>query len=298
MDRKLLRAFVTLSELGSYHAAADILCVTQSALTKQIQTLEHQVGLSLFKRGRHGAKLTVIGKQLYSKTCALLKHNDEYLEYVHRLQKGSSGKLSLGFGISSFQLAPAFVNKFREKFPDIDVSLNDIPSNVQCRMLLDGQLQVAFIRLPVDEPIQEKVLMEEKLVLAVPENVEVDAANIQSILDKYRLLQINPQRGRGLAEQVDIFIKTNNLNARLASAADDIHTLLALIAAGNGVALLPSGVRYFLPDGVMLVRPEGKNINWQVGIAWNPEVRDALRDNFVHMVITSLRGSSEAIGIM
>ncbi|MCL2897860.1 LysR family transcriptional regulator [Brenneria tiliae] len=284
MDMKLLRAFVTLAEQGSYHAAAETLYLTQPALTKQIQTLEHLTGVSLFHRGRHGAKLTVTGKLLYSRSSELLQHYDEFLEYARRVQKGNAGKLALGFGISSFQLAPAWVNIFRERLPDVEVSLNDIPSNVQCQMLLEGQLQAGFIRLPVTEPLEAKVLMEEKLVLAVPSGVQVDPANIQPVLETHPLLQISPHRGRGLAEQASRFLKENNLSARPASAADDIHTLLALIAAGNGVALLPAGVSHFQPTGVTLVQPEGKHTGWRIGIAWNPKIQDALRDKFLQMV--------------
>ncbi|WP_411569377.1 LysR family transcriptional regulator [Serratia sp. UGAL515B_01] len=285
MNIKLLKAFVTLAEEGSYHSAADILCLTQSALTKQIQMLEHLIGVTLFKRGRFGAKLTVTGGLLYSKTSELLKHNYEFLEYVRKLEKGNVGKLALGFGISTFQVAPAWVSTFRAQFPDVEVSLNDIPSNVQCRMLLEGKIQVGFIRLPVPEPLHVEVLFEEKLVLAARSGVRVDPANIQPVLAIHQLLQINPDRGRGLAHQTACFLKNNNLNARFASVADDIHTLLALIAAGNGVALLPSGVSHFLPTGVTLAQPEGKHNGWQIGVAWNPEIKDILRDKFLQIVI-------------
>ncbi|HBR2076212.1 TPA: LysR family transcriptional regulator [Klebsiella pneumoniae] len=65
MDIKLLRAFVTLSQLKRYNSAAEKLCVTQPELTKQIQTLESLSGITLFQRGRHGVRLTVAG-ELYN----------------------------------------------------------------------------------------------------------------------------------------------------------------------------------------------------------------------------------------
>ncbi|MFE8049762.1 LysR family transcriptional regulator [Brenneria goodwinii] len=284
MDIKLLRAFVTLAQQGRYHSAAEMLCLTQPALTKQIQTMEHLIGVNLFERGRHGAKLTVAGVQLYAKACELVAHYDEFQEYARKVQKGDVGKLALGFGISSFQFAPAQVIAFREQFPDVEISLNDIPSDVQCRMLLDGQLQAGFIRLPVPEPLKARVVMEEWMVLAVPSNIGANPANIQSVLEANQLLQINPQRGRGLVEQTARFLTENNLTARTVSDADDIHTILSLVAAGNGVALLPAGVSHFLPAGVTLVRPEGKHTQWRIGIAWNPAVQDLLRDKFLHMV--------------
>ncbi|HAT1685235.1 TPA: LysR family transcriptional regulator [Klebsiella oxytoca] len=286
MDMKLLRAFATLAELGSYHEAAEALYMTQPALTKQIQALENLTGITLFYRGRHGTKLTAPGMMLYSKSQELLKHYDDFSEYTRRIQRGGIGKLSLGFGISSFQIAPRWVNLFREHYPDVEISLNDIPSNVQCHMLLEGSLLAGFTRLPMTDQLKFQELMEETLVLAIPQGVHADPANIQPTLDRYQLLQINPRRGRGLAEQVETFLKENYLTGKPASAADDIHTLLALVAAGNCVALLPAGVSHFLPTGVSLIKLEGKNVMWSIGIAWNPHIKDILRDNFLQMIIS------------
>lgn len=281
---KLLRAFSTLAELGSYHEAAEALYVSQPALTKRIQALENLTGITLFYRGRHGTKLTAPGMLLYSKSQELLKLYDDFLEYTRRIQRGVVGKLSLGFGISSFQIAPRWVNLFREYYPDVEISLNDIPSNVQCQMLLEGSLLAGFTRLPMTDQLNFQEVMEETLVLAIPQGVHADPANIQPTLERYQLLQINPRRGQGLAEQVETFLKENYLTGKPASAADDIHTLLALVAAGNGVALLPAGVSHFLPTGVSLIKLEGKNIMWSIGIAWNPHIKDILRDNFLEMI--------------
>lgn len=286
MDMKLLRAFVTLAKLGSYHDAAEALYMTQPALTKKIQSLERMTGITLFQRGRQGAKLTEPGKQLLARTQKLLKHYDEFSEYTRRLQKGSSGKLTLGFGISSFQLAPRCVSLFREQYPDVEVSLDDIPSYVQCHMLQEGRLLAGFTREPLTEQLNFSVLIKESLVLAIPEGIKDKYQKIQSILDQYQLLQINPDRGRGLVEQTEKFLKENNYRGKPSPAANDIHTLLALVATGNGVALLPAGTRHFLPKGVSLIKPEGKYTKLNIGVAWNPLINDIVRDNFLQIVNT------------
>jgi DNA-binding transcriptional LysR family regulator len=285
MDSRLLRAFVTLADQGSYHAAAQSLYLTQPALTKQIQSIEQLLGLSLFQRGRHGAKLTELGKQLYPGACELLKQHDAFLEYAVEIQKVKVNKLAIGFGISSFKIAPSSVNIFREQFPEAEVSLNNIPSSIQCHMLLDGKLQVGFIRLPAPLSLEATVLMEETLILAVPSHIQTDDLRIQTILENYPLLQLNPENSPCLAEQVENFLRDNQLIARTISATDDIHSLLALIAAGNGVALLPASVRYFLPSGVKLIQPQGKHLEWQIGIAWNPKISNVLRDKFLQIVL-------------
>jgi len=66
MDIKLLRSFITLAGLGHFGRAADVLCVTQPTLSKQIANLEAELGARLFERGRHGAELTAFGALFFA----------------------------------------------------------------------------------------------------------------------------------------------------------------------------------------------------------------------------------------
>jgi DNA-binding transcriptional LysR family regulator len=281
MDIKLLRAFVTLAKTGSYHAAADILCVTQPALTKQIQTLEHFAAVTLFQRGRHGAVLTVAGEQLLPAALDIVARHTQFLTSIAALQQGHAGKLTVGFGISSFRVAPERVAAFRSVYPGVQVTLNDMPSALQYRQLIEGRLQVGFVRLPVPEPLQSRVLEEEKLVLAVAAH---NGTTATALIESQQLLQLSPSRGEGLTSQAQRFLSSQQLKPRSFGAADDIQTLLALVAAGDGVALLPASVVHILPAGVKLLDLAGEHTHWQTGIAWHSQIKDPLRDNFLRLV--------------
>lgn len=285
MDIKLLRAFVTLAEQGRYHQAAEALCITQPALTKQIQTLEHLIGMTLFQRGRHGAKLTVSGQQLLPGARDLLQRHEIFRSDVAGLQNGHAGELKLGFGISSFQLAPLSVAAFRARYPSVKILLNDLPSVMQFQLLTDGQLQCGFVRLPAPEHLQAAVLEEEALVLAAPERFAA-MGDFRPVIESNQLLQLSPNRGEGLVAQGAAFLRAQQLAAQTLAAADDIQTLLALVAAGEGVALLPASVRHIQPSGVVLLTLSGEQTRWKTGIAWNPRIRDPLRDNFLSVVLT------------
>ncbi|VTM89128.1 Cat operon transcriptional regulator [Raoultella ornithinolytica] len=134
MDIRLIRAFVTLAQLRRYHAAAERLCLTQPALTKQIQTLEHLTGMTLFQRGRQGAQLTAAGEAIYSQACHFVAQHDQFCAWTEQVRRGNVGTLALGFGISTFQLAPAQVKAFRQQFPDIESpSTISLPtSSIEC----------------------------------------------------------------------------------------------------------------------------------------------------------------------
>lgn len=286
MDIKLLKAFVTLANQGNYRSASELLHLTQPALTKQIQQLESQTDLTLFIRGRHGARMTAAGERLYATACDLLEHHYAFQENVRRIKNEDMGALALGFGISSFQLAPAWVNHFREKHVDIQIGLTNIPSSIQCQMLLEGKLQIGFLRLPVPEPLQATLLMKERLVMVAPSELQATKTDLQRTLNHYPLLQADPQHSPCLASLTARFLKENHLNAQSISVGNDIHTLLALVAAKNGVALLPASVVYFLPPGVTLIQPESKFEGWHIGVAWNPEIKHPLRDLFLQTKMT------------
>ena len=240
--------------------------------------------MTLLQRGRQGAQRTAAGEAIYSQACHFVAQHDQFCAWTEQVRRGNVGTLALGFGISTFQLAPAQVKAFRQQFPDIDVSLNDIASHEQYRMLLEGQLHAGFVRMPVPDALEAQALMEESLVLAVPAGATQALPDIASVLRQFPLLQINPRRGRGLAQQTAHFLQINRLTADIVADADDIHTLLALVAAGNGVALLPAGACHLLPAGITLVTVTGEGAQWQVGVAWNPQVVDAVRDRFIAMV--------------
>ncbi|WP_336242736.1 LysR family transcriptional regulator [Enterobacter cloacae] len=158
IDIKLLRAFVTLAEQGSYHRASQLLFLTQPALSKQIKMLEILIGGPLFTRGRHGAMLTEPGRQLFLKANELLKTYADFLNDAKKLFNDSQEKLMLGFGISTFHTVPLWINIFRNKFTECEVNISNLPSSVQRKMLLEGTLDIGFFRMPAGNELASRVL--------------------------------------------------------------------------------------------------------------------------------------------
>ncbi|MCL1029856.1 hypothetical protein KAJ71_12610 [Serratia sp. arafor3] len=106
---------------------------------------------------------------------------------------------------------------------------------------------------------------------------------------RFPLLQLEPSRGRGLSEQALRFIAAQGLRANVVQQAEDIQTLLALVAAGIDVALLPQSIAFIAPAGVDILPLSGEQTQWQVGLAWNPQRPDVLRDNFIQGILNSQR---------
>ncbi len=283
MDIRQLRAFVVLAEQGNYRLAAERLCITQPALSKQIQSLEALLGARLFNRGRQGAQLTASGQRLYPEAQVLVGQHLRFQQRALQIVQGEAGRLAIGFGLSSFHLAPQLVAAFRQRFPEVAVGLEDLPSERQYQLLLQGELQVGFVRLPVSTPLRATALLSDRLVLAAPTALALKAEMIIGQFNTLPLLQLTPKRGRGLSEQSLRFIAAHQLTPNVVQQAGDIQTLLALVAAGIGVALLPRSVSHIIPVGIDILPLSGEQTEWQVGIAWNPQQVDVLRDNFIQV---------------
>ena len=207
---------------------------------------------------------------------------EQYQQFQRRARRvalGEAGRLALGFGLSSFHLAPQLVAAFRRRFPEVAIGLEDMPSERQYQLLLQGELQVGFVRLPVTTPLCGAALLSDRLVLAAPGALALRADDLMARFNQLPLLQLTPKRGRGLSDQSLRFIAAHRLTPNVVQQAGDIQTLLALVAAGVGVALLPHSITHIAPAGIDILPLSGEETEWQVGIAWDPQRADALRDN-------------------
>ncbi|MCF5888271.1 LysR family transcriptional regulator [Aeromonas veronii] len=288
-DLRQLQAFVTLADTANYREAASRLFITQPALTKQIQGLEQTLGCTLFKRGRHGAELTALGAQLLTQASALVEHGREFESHALAVASGVAGRLKIGFGLSSFALAPALVASFKQQVTDVMVHLQDMPSAIQQEQLLSGQLQLGFMRRPQVPQLQEHRLLIDRLVLAVPTRMtEPDPAtfDVQQALTRQPLLQMVGHRCPGLSQQIAGFLGANRLTG-MVQEAEDIQTLVALVAAGIGNAILPRSVSFIAGPDVTLYPLSGPSSEWEVSMVWNPDFADPIRDHFIRQVIAS-----------
>ncbi|PCE23207.1 LysR family transcriptional regulator [Paraburkholderia acidicola] len=289
MELKLLRAFLTVAETGHFSRAADTLHITQPALSKQIVALEATLGGRLFERGRHGAELTVFGAGFAADARSLVREADEVLMRARETSSGKRGHLRIGLGLSTLTLTPRLIAEFRRRNPEVGVTLNDLSSAEQSRLLLLGKLDVGFLRLPAEAGLSAFPVVDEALALAVPEHAPWKRlpANLNE-LNKIGFIALARGRGPGLAAQIDRWCGKHDFVPRVIQHTDDIQSVLAAVAAGVGAALLPSRVRYLLRDARVLSLRD-PSARWHVGLAWQSARDDAVVERFVSFVRTAMK---------
>ncbi|MEV0283373.1 LysR family transcriptional regulator [Kribbella sp. NPDC050820] len=288
MDLRLLRAFVTVARLHNFGAAAEELSTSQPALTKQIQVLERRVGSVLFSRGRHGARLTPAGELLLPDALELLDRAEAFDRRAALVAAGSEGSLAIGFGLSGIDLAPRSVALFRSRWPGVAVSLDDMSSAVQCERLLAGSLQIGFVRLPVPAGLEHLRLRRDRLALAVADGVDVPR-DVGSWLDGRPLVRLVPARGPGLTAQIQGLYAELGCHPGVLQEAADLQTVLALVAAGAGPAVVPVSAERIAPSGLRLVPLSGRAATWWIGTAW--ATRTPLTERFVKAAAEVARSS-------
>lgn len=287
MDLRLLRSFIAVAENQHFGAAAKALSTTQSALTKQIQALERQTGNMLFTRGRHGAALTPAGQALLADSIDLVRRAAALDQRMKRVAAGAEGALNVGFGMSAMDVAPRAVADFRAHHPAIDIRLEDMSSSAQFTALRNRALSIGFVRLPAPPDIATRVIRRDQLALAVPRGEAAPEPNRESLrkwLDARPLIRLVPARGLGLAAQTSGLFTDLSCSPNVQYETSDLLTVLALVAAGAGSAVVPASASAIVPDGVQLVPIDLESAVWSIGTAWLIESQDPLIPLFLQYV--------------
>ena len=166
LDLRKLRYFVAVADALHFGRAADELHIAQPVLSRQVRALEHDLGAPLLTRDSHGVALTDAGRQLLADAGPLLASAQAARRRVTMAARGGQ-RLMVGFR-AGIAVTPA-VQLFNAQHPDVTVDMQRIEWDDQAPMLLDGRIDVGYVRLPVDEAgLRVIPLYTEPLVAVLP----------------------------------------------------------------------------------------------------------------------------------
>ncbi len=241
MDLRRLRAFVAVAELGTVSKAALRLRITQPALSRQIMGLQQELRLRLFDRVGRGLVLTAEGEQFLGDCRGVIGHADSLGERVELLRRGDSGVLKVAASPQMIEsVLSTFLPRYAERFPNVQVKLNEALGHEQTAMLERGEVQIGIRHDQGDRRFESRALPPDEVSAASHPSLELGHAGMIDIgrLASYPLL---------LLESGYSIRRLFNAACRLADAEPNIllesrapHTLLALAEAGHGVAIIPA----------------------------------------------------------
>lgn len=189
MELRHLRYFVTVAEELHFSRAAARLYLTVPSLSQQIKALEREVGALLFERDRRHVELTDAGKLLVQHARSLLEAADRAMEELRAYACGITGRLRVGLFVSNAaELTMPILERFRQAHPNVDLSFVPLDFAGQLNALLDGRVDVAFVRPPFDDDrlglLTVAVEPRVALVSARSELADAEHLSVEELADK------------------------------------------------------------------------------------------------------------------
>ena len=248
MNSKQLHYAVKLSETLNFSQVAEQLNITQPALSKQIMSLEQELGVKLFDRSTTPLTLTAAGESFIRDAKELLYREDQLLRSMEAYQNGERGKLVIGISpFRSLYLISDIVKKVRKKYPHIQIALQETSSDQLRKDAAEGKYDFAIVNLPVDASVLDVTPLEpDTLVLAVPKNMlnmltdpSGKCPTILSIQDCKTLPFVVVGATQEMRRLFDSLCAAADFHPNIAMEVVGVTTAWAMARAGIGATLLP-----------------------------------------------------------
>jgi len=271
MELRHLRYFVAVAEALSFARAAERLHLSQPPLSRQIRALEDELGTPLFARTKRSVRLTPAGAALLPEARRLLRDADGLKAGARQVAAGEVGALALGFiSVAAYNLLPELAPEFRRRHPGVKLALQEATSDVQLPALRQAELDVGLVLPPVAEPgLEYAPLLHEPLMAALPTGSSGGRAPVAlaSLRDKPFIL-IPRQVGTSLYDAIVGACQRAGFSPRIEQEAIQMQTIVSLVAAGMGVALVPASLRHLRRTGVTYRPLAERSPRIEIGIAW------------------------------
>jgi DNA-binding transcriptional LysR family regulator len=248
MDLRLLRYFVAVAQEGNFNRAADKLHIAQPPLSRAIRQLEEHVGAKLFDRGARPLRLTPIGSLLFDQAVQMLARMDD-LDIMIRAAAGTErSRLIIGFVASTiYARLPELIREFRKVAPEVELVMLEASTLDQIAALKEGRIDIGFGRIRFeDSGVTRVVLRNETLVAAFPIDhplaSELAAVSLKDLAGEPQIIYPRSPRP-SYADQVISLFRDNAIDPRIAHEARELQIAIGLVAAEEGMAIVPESVR-------------------------------------------------------
>ena len=251
-----LRCFVAVAEELHFGRAAERLNMTQPPLSRQIQLLEHHVGVQLLERSSRAVRLTAAGKAFLPEALRIVRLADEAAFIARRVAKGEQGRLAIGFtSASGYALLPELVRRLRALAPNVVLTLKELVSTAQVEALNAGQLDIGLLRPhSLSGDLESVLVLREGMMLAIPaaEADQWPAQPTLACLHHKAFIMYSPYEARPFYQLLSGRFEREGVVPDVVEHCGQVHTMLALVNAGIGAALVAESCTRLQFDGVVL----------------------------------------------
>ncbi len=262
MELRHLRYFIRVAEERHFTRAAARLNMQQPPLSQQIRALEQELGFDLFKRHPKGVDLTAGGRVFLEEAQAILARVENGALKASRVAQGIEGTLAIGFTSSAaaHALIPRIIRAYRERYPAVELSINEGSARELTENAIEKSIDVGILRAPVSThpSLAFHRLLNEEMLLVLPTGhpllANADSAIPLAALKDERFILVRRPGAPGMYANLITACQNAGFEPKIAFEVERMLTNVSLVAAGEGISVVPASIRDVHRDSVVYCR--------------------------------------------
>ncbi|MEG4641481.1 LysR family transcriptional regulator [Paracoccus sp. APAP_BH8] len=258
---RTLRYFLVLAEELHFGRAARRLNMSQPPLSQQIRQLEEALEVELFRRSHHSVELTIAGRAFLERVPLVFEQLDKAITHARMVARGQVGRLEIGIISSSLVgVIPAALESFGQHYPEVEWRLHELTPSAQIEALIERRIDVGIFRMPPEhDGLQREMIMREDVMIALPRQHPLAARDRLALaeLSDQPFVMFGLQQSR-FADYLYQCCLQAGFTPQIRQQVVEVQSLLSLVGANMGVALLPASMQGLAWANVMFrpIAPE------------------------------------------
>ena len=271
MELRHLRYFTAVVACKGYREASRRLHVAQPSISEAVSDLEDELGLKLFLRTHRNARLTPEGEIFYADAIRILQQAETAILTAKRAAQGKVGRLSIGFiGSATLSFLPDLIRRYKLEYPNVKLVLHDLYP-VELDQAWDrGEIDIAITRsLEHSKNLQSRILLRDPLVAVLPRSRKLKSKKIRlADLANERFILFHRKGAPAVFDTIVGACRSQGFSPRVENEPNSMQTILSLVEAEEGVAIVPASSSSLRSNGVQFIRLVPGNLYLDLIVAW------------------------------
>lgn len=290
LEMRYFEYFVAVAEELNFSRAAERLNIAQPPLSQQIQRLEKKLGVKLFVRTKRKVELTETGLIFLEEARRTLAQAESAVKTAQRAARGEVGRLVVGFvGSSAYGFLPTAIRTFRERFPDVELTLKELTTVEQLQALKAESIDIGFLRPPIfEEELEQESVQKEPFLIALSEKHPLARLTIvpPHLLAHEPFILVPHTLAPGFYDQMISICTQAGFHPQKVQEAIQFHVIISLVAAGLGIAFVPSAIQTFQRADVVYRQLENVTTQAEIVAVWRRKASSPVLRAFLGVVHT------------
>jgi len=289
MELRHLRYFAAVVKWNGYREASRRLHIAQPAISQTVRDLEEELGLQLFSRAKRVAQLTPGGELFYAEALHTLAQAEAAINTAKRAAKGEIGQLAIGFlGSATYAFLPELVRKYKGQFPGVRLTLQELTPLQQEVAFDKADIDIGFTRVLTAEQskaFSSRCLYRDPMMAVLPRSRRIETKRVRiADLAKESFVLFHREGSPLLFDTITGTCAKAGFSPRVECEPNLMQTVLSLVEAEQGVAIVPACVRNLRSDGVRFFRLQPDDVRVELVAAWKKENQSVVLRAFLDLL--------------